>query len=101
MPMMLSRVDLPAPDGPMIEMNSRGAMSALMRRSTYERPAAVSNDFSTLRREMSGPVKGTGSFAAAGRLLVKNAMGKLSENDYGKLAQAMQRLGATKMVAPL
>ena len=35
--MMCSSVDLPAPDGPMIETNSPSLMSTLMRRSTYVR----------------------------------------------------------------
>src|SRR5689334_22546271 len=57
-------VDLPAPDGPMIEMNSPGCTSSTMRRKTYIRPAGVSKTFSRLRMAMSGPVIGAGSAAA-------------------------------------
>src|SRR5207237_109657 len=39
MPRMESSVDLPAPEGPMTEMNSPGWTSTVMRRSTYMRPA--------------------------------------------------------------
>src|SRR4051794_35458488 len=60
MPRIASNVDLPAPDGPMIETNSRGWISPVMRRSTKVRPAGVSNTFSMLRNEMSGPTIGAG-----------------------------------------
>src|SRR5258708_40379162 len=53
MPRMWSSVDLPAPDGPMIETNSPSLMSALMRRRTNVRPTPCGYDFSTARREMS------------------------------------------------
>src|SRR5689334_20933708 len=58
-------VDLPAPEGPMMEMNSPGCTSKVMRRSTYIRPAGVSKTFSRLRMAMSGPVMGAASAAAS------------------------------------
>src|SRR2546423_8654258 len=64
MPRIESSVDLPAPDGPMIEMTSPGCTSSVMRRSTYMRPAGVSNPFSRFRIEMRGPVSGSGSAAS-------------------------------------
>src|SRR3982750_2602669 len=60
MPSIERSVDLPAPDGPMIEMNSPGCTSKVMRRRTYIRPAGVSNTFSRFRMAMSGPVMGGG-----------------------------------------
>ena len=54
MPRMWSSVDLPAPDGPMIETNSPGLMSSVIRRSTKVCPAPTGNDFSTPRSDMSG-----------------------------------------------
>src|SRR3954471_7707678 len=65
MPRIERSVDLPAPDGPMIEMNSPGCTSKVMRRRTYMRPAGVSNTFSRFRMAMSGPVMGAGSAAAS------------------------------------
>src|SRR5262249_1833979 len=53
MPRMCRSVDLPAPDGPMIETNSPSLRSRLIRRRTYVRPTPSGNDFSTLRRESS------------------------------------------------
>src|SRR6185436_18800971 len=50
-------------------------MSPLMRRNTYDRPAAVSNTFSMLRIEMSGPTSGgagTSRGAALGALEKKD-----------------------------
>src|ERR671928_45622 len=49
MPRIERSVDLPAPDGPMMEMNSPGCTSKVMRRRTYMRPAGVSNTFSRFR----------------------------------------------------
>ena len=49
----------------MTEMNSPGWTSTVMRRSTYMRPAGVSNTFSRFRIAMSGPVIGAGSVAAS------------------------------------
>ena len=56
MPRMWSSVDLPAPDGPMIETNSPGLMSSAIRRSTKVCPAPTGNDFSTPFSDMSGAV---------------------------------------------
>ena len=56
MPRMWSSVDLPAPDGPMIETNSPGLMSSAMRRRTKVCPAPTGNDFSTPLSDMSGAV---------------------------------------------
>src|SRR5262245_18368324 len=53
MPRIWSSVDLPAPDGPMIETNSPSLMSALMRRRTNVRPTPCGYDFSTDRRDIS------------------------------------------------
>src|SRR5437773_204881 len=64
MPRMERSVDLPAPEGPMTEMNSPGWTSTVIRRSTNMRPAGVSKTFSRLRIAMSGPVIGAGSAAA-------------------------------------
>src|SRR5262245_49315720 len=53
---MWSSVDLPAPDGPMIETNSPGLMSRAIRRRTKVCPAPTGNDFSTLFSDISGAV---------------------------------------------
>ena len=53
MPMMWSSVDLPAPDGPMIDTNSPSLMSSVMRRRTHVRLVPCAYDFSMLRNEMS------------------------------------------------
>ena len=53
-PRIWSSVDLPAPDGPMIETNSPGLMSKAMRRSTNVWPAPTGNDFSTPRMDITG-----------------------------------------------
>src|SRR5687767_12485983 len=52
--MMWSSVDLPAPDGPMIDTNSPGLMSTATRRSTNDWPAPTGNDFSTPFSDISG-----------------------------------------------
>ncbi len=52
-PMMLSSVDFPAPEGPMIDTNSPGRTSYVMRRSTKVCDDPAWNDFSTFRIEMS------------------------------------------------
>src|SRR5919106_1694293 len=52
-PRIESRVDLPAPEGPMTVTNSRGAISSVMRRSTKTRPPPNGNDFSMSRSETS------------------------------------------------
>src|SRR5215475_13913880 len=64
---MCKSVDLPAPDGPMIETNSPGLMSSVMRRSTKVWPAPTGNDFSTPRNDMSGmlPVGSQGASVSA------------------------------------
>src|SRR6185436_17314303 len=77
MPRIASSVDFPAPDGPMIDTNSPGWMSPEIRRNTYDRPAAVSNTFSMLRIEISGPTIGVGA-ASRGA-----ALGALEKNDIG------------------
>ena len=48
----------------MIDTNSPGWISPLIRRSTYDRPAGVSKTFSMLRIEMSGPTIGVGNRVA-------------------------------------
>ena len=48
-------MDLPAPDGPMIETNSPSFTSAVIRRSTYVRLVPWAYDFSMFRIEMSMP----------------------------------------------
>src|SRR5579862_7394378 len=53
MPMMCSSVDLPAPDGPMIDTNSPSLMSSAMRRSTHVRLAPSAYDFSMFRIDTS------------------------------------------------
>src|ERR1044071_862284 len=83
---MLSSVDFPAPDGPMIEMNSPGLMSALMRRRTYIRPAGVSNTFSSPRSEMSGPEYGV-VCAGVAEGLVENSMGSGDQGNERHLAR--------------
>src|SRR6266850_1998641 len=47
--MMPSSVDLPAPLGPMIVMNSPSAMSRLICRNRYVKPALVFTHFSRFR----------------------------------------------------
>src|SRR5436190_18923040 len=64
MPRMWRSVDLPAPDGPMIDTNSPGLMSSVMRRSTYVCPGPTGKDFSTARVDMSGVL--AGNAAASG-----------------------------------
>src|SRR5438105_1505997 len=68
MPRMASNVDLPAPDGPMMETNSPGLMSNVMRRSTYSLPAGVSKTFSRSLRLISGT---PGGGAVGGALSVE------------------------------
>src|SRR5688572_30859583 len=51
---MWSSVDLPAPDGPMIDTNSPGLMSIAMRRRTNVCPAPTGKDFSTPRMDITG-----------------------------------------------
>src|SRR5215510_11762914 len=67
MPRMCSSVDLPAPEGPMMETNSPGLMSSVIRRSTNVCPAPTGNDFSTPRSDMSGmlPVGSHGASVSA------------------------------------
>src|ERR1043165_432447 len=50
MPRMCNNVDFPAPDGPMIETNSPGLMSRLIRRRTYVLAGPCENAFSTPRK---------------------------------------------------
>src|ERR1044072_4929508 len=50
MPRMCSKVDFPAPDGPMIETNSPALMSRLIRRRTYVLVGPWENAFSTPRK---------------------------------------------------
>src|SRR5580704_17392108 len=49
MPIKCSSVDLPAPEGPMMETNSPSLISALMRRSTNVLVGPCSKYFSTFR----------------------------------------------------
>src|SRR5688572_27251651 len=58
MPRMWSSVDLPAPEGPMIDTNSPGLMSTVIRRSTYVWPGPTGYDFSIPRVEMIGVFAG-------------------------------------------
>ena len=58
MPSRCSSVDLPAPEGPMMEMNSPSFTSALMRRSTKVLVGPCSKYFSTLRRTIIGELIG-------------------------------------------
>src|SRR5688572_32153158 len=58
-PRMCRSVDLPAPDGPMIDTNSPGLMSSVIRRSTYDWPLPTGYDFSTPRSDIRG-VLGSG-----------------------------------------
>ncbi len=51
-PSTCSRVDLPAPDGPMIETNSPSLISTLMRRRTKVLVGPCSKYFSILRSEI-------------------------------------------------
>src|SRR5688500_2851848 len=64
MPRTASNVDLPAPEGPMMETNSPGLMSKVMRRRTYILPAGVSKTFSRSRRLISGTPGGIGTCSA-------------------------------------
>src|SRR5689334_16563964 len=54
MPSRCSNVDLPAPDGPMMETNSPSLISTLTRRRTKVFVGPCSKYFSTLRRTISG-----------------------------------------------
>src|ERR1700722_1227393 len=58
MPSRCSSVDLPAPDGPMMEMNSPSFTSALMRRNTNVLVGPCSKYFSTFRRTIRGELIG-------------------------------------------
>src|SRR5688572_1169023 len=64
MPSTASKVDFPAPEGPMMETNSPGLMSKVMRRRTYILPAGVSKTFSRSRRLISGTPGGIGTCSA-------------------------------------
>src|SRR5690348_15354375 len=50
---MCSRVDFPAPDGPMIDTNSPRLMSSVMRRNTKDCPYPCEYAFSRFRSEIS------------------------------------------------
>src|ERR1700743_3118343 len=52
--MMLSNVDLPAPDGPMIVTNSPGMISSDTRRNKKNLFGPASIDFSRFRNEIKG-----------------------------------------------
>src|SRR5687768_11898663 len=65
MPMMWSRVDLPAPEGPMIDTNSPSRMSRLMRRSTHVRLVPCAYDFSRFRRLTSASMAAASDTPAA------------------------------------
>src|SRR5262245_44892137 len=65
MPRMCRSVDFPAPDGPMIETNSPGLISSVMRRRTYVWPGPAGYDFSTLLVAISGALAGTETFGTA------------------------------------
>src|SRR5580704_723216 len=54
MPSRCSSVDLPAPEGPMMDMNSPSFTSALTRRNTKVLVGPCSKYFSTLRRTIIG-----------------------------------------------
>ena len=54
MPMMLSSVDLPAPEGPMIVTNSPCMMSSVTRRNRKNLFGPASIDFSKFRNEING-----------------------------------------------
>src|SRR5580704_10503562 len=54
MPSRCRRVDLPAPEGPMMETNSPSLTSALMRRNTKVLVGPCSKYFSTFRRTIIG-----------------------------------------------
>src|ERR1700678_3920307 len=58
MPSKCSSVDLPAPDGPMMDTNSPSFTSALMRRSTKVFVGPCSKYFSTFRRTIRGELIG-------------------------------------------
>src|SRR5213594_1410501 len=53
---MCSSVDLPAPEGPMIDTKSPSSMSRLIRRRTKVLPGPWTYDFSMLRIRMSAPI---------------------------------------------
>src|SRR5205085_716098 len=76
MPRICSSVDLPAPDGPMMETNSPGLMSNVMRRSTYSLPAGVSKTFSRSLR----PISDTPGGGAVGGALSVEVLGELKPN---------------------
>src|SRR5688572_2378886 len=75
---MCSSVDLPAPEGPMIEMNSPGLMSSAIRRSTKVCPAPTGKDFSMERSDISGwlPVGSQGASVVADEDERLNSMSK-------------------------
>src|SRR5688572_24579144 len=58
-PRIWSSVDLPAPDGPMMDTNSPGLISTVIRRSTYVWPGPAGNAFSMPLVEMSGALAGS------------------------------------------
>src|ERR1700722_741315 len=58
MPNRCSSVDLPAPDGPIMETNSPSFTSALMRRNTNVLVGPCSKYFSTFRRTIRGELIG-------------------------------------------
>src|SRR5258708_13215045 len=67
MPRMTSNVDFPAPEGPMMVINSPSAMLRVIWRSTYVNPAFVLKHFSISRSwimDVFGPV-GVGSGAVS------------------------------------
>ena len=93
---MWSSVDLPAPDGPMIETNSPGVMSKAIRRSTNVWPAPTGNDFSTPRMDITGVpgsrLPGLGDAVGGGTL--EEHAGLLARSGVGPPRSCIKRRAA-------
>src|ERR1700677_4139360 len=93
MPSRCSSVDLPAPDGPMMDMNSPSFTSALMRRNTKVLVGPCSKYFSTLRKTIMCELIRVPSLCAAHALLRagRSLLWVLAMQDAGQVRQEVAR----------
>src|ERR1043165_9042536 len=100
MPRMCNNVDFPAPDGPMIETNSPGLMSRLIRRKTYVLLGPWENAFSTPRKLIieflqnhSQPTLFSlpGSHGVRNRLLLRQSNHRTSERSDRRAGRSVDR----------
>src|SRR6476661_2772881 len=100
MPRMCNNVDFPAPDGPMIETNSPGLMSTLIRRRTYVLVGPWENAFSTPRKLIIGSLQNhfqptlvllPGSRAVRSQLLLRRSNRRTSGRCDRRVGRSVDR----------